>query len=134
MAETGRLSRYSAELADAICDRLASGESLRAICRPEGMPSERSVRRWANDDPSGFGARYAAARDEQAHALCDEIIDTARNETDAHIGRMRVDALKWVAARILPKMYGDRQAIEHSGGATLEQLVEAAAKQVRGAL
>jgi hypothetical protein len=125
MADTGRPSLYSDELGERICDRLASGESLRSICRAEGMPSERAVRRWALNDPAGFGARYAAARDEQAHALLDEIIDTARDEKDAQLGRMRVDALKWAASKILPKVYGDRQAIEHTGQ-TLEQLVLAA--------
>ena len=42
----GRPSHYSAEIADTICDRLAGGESLRAICADAGMPDRATVCRW----------------------------------------------------------------------------------------
>ena len=29
---------------------------------------------------------------------------------DAHVARLKVDARKWVAAKLLPKKYGDRPA------------------------
>jgi hypothetical protein len=29
--------------------------------------------------------------------------------------RLQIDARKWIAARLAPKKYGDKQAIEHSG-------------------
>ncbi len=48
---------FTADLAVSICDRIASGESLRSICRAEGMPSEVTVRRWATDDRDGLGPR-----------------------------------------------------------------------------
>ena len=35
---TGRPSTYGQEIADEVCRRLAGGESLRAICRDEGIP------------------------------------------------------------------------------------------------
>ena len=38
---------YTPALADTICKRIAEGESLRAICRDPGMPSEGTVRGWA---------------------------------------------------------------------------------------
>ena len=41
---------YAPEIADAILERLASGESLRAICRDKGMPNDRTVRGWVLDD------------------------------------------------------------------------------------
>lgn len=45
----GRRSLYSDELADAICDRISEGESLRAICAEGGMPSKGTVMRWLDD-------------------------------------------------------------------------------------
>jgi hypothetical protein len=51
----GRRSDYSAEIADTICDRLAGGESLRAICADAGMPDRATVSRWL--------ARYEEFRD-----------------------------------------------------------------------
>ena len=48
----GRPSKYSAAIAKVICERLASGETLRAICKDQTLPSERAVRSWAMDPPS----------------------------------------------------------------------------------
>jgi hypothetical protein len=42
----GRPSDYTDDIATAICDRLAKGESLRAICATEGMPDKATVLRW----------------------------------------------------------------------------------------
>src|SRR5262249_46433192 len=42
----GRPSDYCAEIAMTICDRLADGESLRAICADAGMPDKATVFRW----------------------------------------------------------------------------------------
>ena len=36
----GRPSDYNEDIATTICDRLADGESLRAICASAGMPAE----------------------------------------------------------------------------------------------
>src|SRR4051812_2164281 len=63
VSELGRPSTYTAELAATICARLATGETLRAVCRDDGMPSESTVRTWALDDREGFSAHYARARE-----------------------------------------------------------------------
>jgi hypothetical protein len=58
---TGRPSLYTDELADAICELLAAGESLNAICRDERMPSRKVVHEWVADDRNGFRDKYARA-------------------------------------------------------------------------
>lgn len=50
---------YSQEIADAICERLAGGETLKSICRDEGMPNDRAVRSWALEDVQS--SRYDAS-------------------------------------------------------------------------
>src|SRR5262245_5345089 len=45
----------------AILERLRDGESLAAICRTDGMPSERLVRMWALED-APFADQYRRAR------------------------------------------------------------------------
>jgi hypothetical protein len=57
----GRPGIYSDELAAEICERLASGESLAAICRDERMPSRKVVHEWIADDRDGFRDKYARA-------------------------------------------------------------------------
>jgi hypothetical protein len=58
----GRPSLYTTETVDRICDRLADGESLKAICRFPGMPSERTVLGWAATRPE-FRGQYDFARE-----------------------------------------------------------------------
>jgi hypothetical protein len=76
-ARRGRPSTYTPELAHRICERLADGETLRAICRDEGRPDERTVREWAVDDVEGFSPQYARARQIGYHSLFDQILEIA---------------------------------------------------------
>ena len=130
----GRQSSYTPEIAREICERLAAGETLRAICRSdERYPSEVTVRRWALDNVQGFAAQYALARDLGLDAIADEtfeISDDGRNDwvekqrddgstyiaLDAeHVARsrLRLDTRKWYLSKLAPKRYGD--ALKLSG-------------------
>src|SRR5271156_342956 len=42
----GRPSLFTTELGDEICNRIADGESLRAICDEADMPDKATVFRW----------------------------------------------------------------------------------------
>ena len=53
--------RYSPELAKTLCERVAAGELLYAVCREPGMPTPEGVRKWMTDKP-GFAAAFDAAR------------------------------------------------------------------------
>jgi hypothetical protein len=103
----GRPSRYSAELADAICNHIAGGRSLRSFCQADGAPNKTTVLRWLQKDEE-FARKYALARDLQADMLADEVIDIADQAEDANIGRLKIDARKWTAAKFAPKKYGDK--------------------------
>jgi len=105
---TGRPSSYTPELAAAICARMAGGETLTAICREPGMPCHSTVRLWAVEDRDGFSARYARAREAQAHAIAEGALDGARCATDAALGRLEFDARRWFAAKMLPRTYGEK--------------------------
>lgn len=102
---------YSDDLAAAICERIAQGESLRTICRDADMPSMRAVFNWLARYPD-FVQQYTRARNEQAENYADDIVRIADEEQDPAKARVRIDARKWVAAKLLPKKYGDRQTIE----------------------
>lgn len=112
MADRGRPSSYDPEIAAEILDRLAAGETLRSICRSDGMPSDMSVRRWAAEDRDGFSSRYAKARDEGMHVMADEILEIADNKgEDVQRDRLRVDTRKWLLSKIVPKVYGDKTMV-----------------------
>lgn len=128
MAARGPKSSYTRKYADLICDRLAAGEGLAAICRDEGYPSEVSVRRWAQCNIDGFSTNYARARELQAECFADQLIAIADDGTNdwmqrevrsgrievlvdrEHVERskLRFQARQWVISKILPKKYGDK--------------------------
>ena len=147
----GRPSKYSKALADEVCDRMSTGEALRTICESDHMPDERTVRRWVIDDVDGFSPRFARARELRAQVLVDQIVDIAdtpqegeRIEEDEVFGKdggkpmvlrkrvvedmlghrkLQVDARKWYAMKVLPRLYGNKVDVSHKGKVTLEQLV-----------
>ena len=70
----GRPSLFTTELGDEICNRIADGESLRAICDAADMPDKVTVFRWLlAEEHKDFSNRYIRARDIQADVLFDEI-------------------------------------------------------------
>lgn len=126
----GRPITYSSELAAIICERLAAGESLRAICRDLAVVPESTVRTWVIDDVEGFAAQYARAREIGLDAMAEEMLaiaDTTQEGTtttskewgeEIKTGdmlehrKLRVDARKWYLSKLAPKKYGDKLEID----------------------
>lgn len=115
---SGRPSSYNEKIGDDICERLANGESLRRICLTPNYPRQATVFRWLASNEA-FREQYVRAREAQAEALADEIIDIADGkraeyegiEPDVQRDRLAVDARKWVASKLKPKVYGDKTLI-----------------------
>lgn len=121
---TGRPSSYTEAIADAILERIASGESLTAICATEGMPHISTVFRWlADPERSAFRDSYARAREVQGDTKFDQVGDMAhmavRGQVDPQAAKVFIDAIKWQAAKLAPKKYGDKLDLNHSGGITV---------------
>lgn len=110
----GRPGEYTQEVADAICECLALGMSLRKICEAEGMPTKTTVFNWLSVYPL-FVDQYRLARELQAETHADDIIDIADAATDSGLAKVRIDARKWHASKLAPKKYGDRVALDHEG-------------------
>lgn len=137
------VSTYTDDVALVICERIADGESLKAICEDDGMPARSTVFKWLAEQ-STFSDMYARAREEQADAIFDEILDIAddaRNDwmkrhsdeggTDYQLNgehvqrtRLRIDARKWMAGKLRPRKYGDKLELEQSGSVTVINRVE----------
>jgi hypothetical protein len=94
------------------------------------MPAVSTVYLWMAKHKE-FSESYARAREDQADTLADQILEIAddgRNDTYTddegkefvnhdviNRSRLRVDARKWVAAKLKPKKYGDKVTTEHTG-------------------
>lgn len=135
----GRPSDYTDELADAICERLAtSSRGLEWLCNnTDEFPAGGTVWRWIAENEA-FREKYTRAKERQAEFLADEILDISddafndyRRTEDGrelpdheHISRskLRIDSRKWLMSKLLPKKYGDKLDLEHSGGVTVEKI------------
>ena len=115
-------TRFSQEIFDKICERIASGESLRKICREDKMPAMVNVWRWLNDSEA-LSKQYTHAREEQAETLADEIQEICDAEIPVGIdgkidngavnqARLRIDSRKWIASKLKPKRFGDYTKIQ----------------------
>jgi hypothetical protein len=117
----GRPSDFTQEIADLICDEIAKGRSVRDICADSSaefdkIPHERTIYRWLDDpEHAAFRQQYACAREAQADGKFDDawaIAKAATNET-VQVARLQVDTVKWQAARLSPRKYGEKVA--HGG-------------------
>ena len=111
-----RPSKYSEKLVDRMLEEIASGRSVIGLCREEEWtPNADTWYRWLYKI-EGLSDRYARAKSHQSEREADIILDIADNATnqDYQVARLRVDARKWIASKLLPNKYGERTQIEHS--------------------
>lgn len=103
------MAEFSQALFDAICERIADGESLREICAEPDMPSKTSVMRWLASN-AALSDQYARARELQADHEFDEIkaIADKASPEDVQVARLRIDTRRWRAGKLRPKVYGDK--------------------------
>jgi len=88
----GRPSDYTQDLADIICEQLASGDSMRTVCKSEDMPGMSTVFRWLRERDE-FRQQYETAKDEAADVMVEEINEIADNSTNDYI-TLLADAVK----------------------------------------
>ncbi|AYH33237.1 ubiquitin carboxyl-hydrolase [Pectobacterium parmentieri] len=121
----GRPSDYMPEVAEDICKLLMQGESLRAICKRQGMPHIATVMAWLHRHEE-FNEQYARAREIQAEILAEDVMNIADSaiEDGAAVAKakLQVDARKWYTAKVAPRRYGDR--IQHEQKITITDLTD----------
>jgi len=142
VAKIGRPTDYSEELANKICAEITTGKSLTTVLKAEEMPGHTAVFSWLSKYPK-FAENYARACRERTETLVEmgfDIANDARNDfmEDEYMkgktpgyqlngeniqrSKLRVDYIKWYAARMLPKKYGDKLDVT-SEGEKLEGLI-----------
>lgn len=114
---------------------LAMGLTVKEIARRPLMPASTTILRWAHNPSHPFSDQYVRAREIGYHQMFDdmvEIADNSRNDwmrrelaagisgsvlNDEHLQRtkLRLETRWKILARALPKIYGDKVALEHAG-------------------
>lgn len=118
-------TRAKLEILADVFAQVAGGTSINAVFAQSpatdnagtGLPSKRTFWRWVASDGDVMAAYLAALKTrgythvEEIFAIADELADKALTPEQVAVARLRVDVRKWNAARMLPKLYGDRTVI-----------------------
>ena len=122
---------YSKEKIDLIfseiLEDIENGLSLRASLKKENRPNSETFYKWI-DNNEDKTKRYARATEKRADAIFEEIIEIAEHREEDHTpftgsnviqrDRLRIDARKWMLAKLNPKKYGEKTQTELSGEVT----------------
>lgn len=113
-------------VSQALCARLAAGETLTDICSSDGMPNMQTWLRWCADDET-IASDYSLALQARAEwyaAEHDRIRKTAVDRDTAAAARVQLQALEWQMQRASPKRYGDRLGVDVGVNVDLSGLLE----------
>ena len=111
-----------------ICDAVATcTDPMKKIIEDNGFPCQKVINKWRLSFPS-FGQMYAQAKMQQAELFAEEIIEISDysaedliEDKDGNLvtnheviqrARLRCDSRKWVACKLAPKIYGEKQTVE----------------------
>lgn len=132
MAKIGRPTLATPEMLTRICDLVATHElGLPSLCvKYPDLPEPQTINEWRRKNKE-FSSSYALAKQFQAELLAESINDVAENlnrysykdkesgaiKIDAGMvaqARLLIDTRKWMAAKLAPKIYGERRLSEES--------------------
>ena len=127
LKKRGRPTLYCEELANLICERVATSTmGLARLCSTyDDLPEKITINIWRYRYPE-FNTQYAQAKLKQADLLAEEMLDIADDGTNdwmesfgeegeivyklngEHVqrSRLRIDTRKFLASKLLPKQYG----------------------------
>jgi hypothetical protein len=107
---------------DPILAQIAQGHSLSTVLAQPGSPSYSWCKAQLRQD-AALQARYHEAQQDRADLLADQLVALADSAPPEHLDgpgrhawvaqlRIQVDARKWTAAKLRPKVYSDRLDVE----------------------
>jgi hypothetical protein len=120
---------WTAAIEEEILSRIAKGQALRTVCADDWLPGVDTFYKRVQSD-AGFSERYARAKERLADAIFEECLAIADSQEGDMIevdgeervnhdaiarAKLRIDTRKWMAGKLRPKVYGDKQVIEGPG-------------------
>lgn len=118
-------SKKTPEVIERLLTGIADGQTLRALCREDGMPNWRTVYDWIEADAE-LAARFERAREIGFDAIAEDILTNVDNVVaiGEHIQRskLQVETRLKLLAKWHPKKYGDKQTVDvgNKDGETLK--------------
>ena len=104
--------QITTEITNQICEKLMSGVPLTRICEAKDLPSLSTVHRLINKDPS-FAKQIIQARKVGCQFYLDKMIDELETVSNKDVGivREKLHHYRWLASKLLPSLYGDKQEV-----------------------
>lgn len=137
----GRPTGYTPELANEICDSIASSsKGTKKLCQEnQHWPCQDTLFTWLKKHPE-FSEQYAQAKRCQIEVFIDEILDIADDSSQDEVinaqgsivcnsefiarSRLRIDTRKWLAAKLVPRIYGIHKPDNTSCPSLVERLMQ----------
>lgn len=119
----GRPTEYTDEEAVALCTWVQAGGSLRGYSAKTGR-APATVYRWMAENAK-FHALYSQAQEDRTDTLAEETLEiadeSAVNPTLEGVAaaKLRIEARKWIASKLRPQKWGDKQVVEHVGAVNI---------------
>ena len=115
-------SKKTPETVEQFLDYIRNGRSCAQACRQDGMPSSKTIESWVKTD-SSFAAAYEQAKEDRGTYYGELVAEVALaglqgKYKDSAMLRAAIDGLKWSAARMAPKSFGDRINVDHGAQAS----------------
>lgn len=138
ISKKGRTTKYTKALANEICNRISSSsKGIKILCEENThWPNKDTIFTWLKNDPE-FSDQYARAKRCQIECLVDQILeisdDTSQdqlvdeqgkirfNPQSINRARLKIDTRKWLAAKLVPRVYGVKPGEELLVDPRLEQ-------------
>ncbi len=94
---------------DVLLDRIANGETMAALARSLGFSRNMLSQHLVRDDQRR--ALLTRARESGADALAEETVEIAdaASPSNANVARLKIEQRKWLASKVLPDIYGEKQ-------------------------
>jgi len=127
-------SKKTPEVVKNFLQRISEGRSHASVCRDDDMPDWATVWRWTKEDPK-FAAAFAVAKEERGNYYGEKVAEIALavlagKIKDSNAARVAIDGLKWTAARMASKNFGDRMQVEHSAESSYVDALRAVSERI----
>ena len=138
ISKRGRPSDYSKELIEEICNNIASSsKGIKLLCKENGhWPNKDTIFTWLKNNKE-FSDQYAQAKRCQIEFLVDEVLEIADDASQDQLidnegktifnpqsvsrARLKIDTRKWLACKLVPRVYSNNPNDEHDSNSKLLQ-------------
>ncbi len=100
------------------------------------MPDWSTIWKWNKTDPD-FARMFAEAKEQRGNYYGEKVAEISLGVLtgkikDSNAARVAIDGLKWTAARMAAKNFGDRMQVEHSGTSSYLDALKSVQASMRG--